>query len=180
MMQYKSYSGRVEFDDESGLFEGVVVGLRDVVTFAGASVEELRRAFRESVDDYLDMCREDGVDPEKPCSGQFLVRADPDLHRRLLMLSAASEESLNSWVVGRLRRETARCLGERVEASPEASPEAAFVYAEVAAASGVALRPGGSATGQFDVPPRHGRIRFESPDATSGSGVGVGSLELTG
>lgn len=48
MLQYKGYTGQVEFDDEAGLFHGEVIDLRDVVTFQGTSVEELERAFRDS------------------------------------------------------------------------------------------------------------------------------------
>ena len=53
MMEYKGYIGKVEYDDEAGIFHGEVVNLRDVITFGGESVPELRRAFQESVDDYL-------------------------------------------------------------------------------------------------------------------------------
>jgi len=54
MMQYKGYSGRVEFDDEADIFHGEVIGLRDVITFQGKTVDEIKQAFRDSVDDYLD------------------------------------------------------------------------------------------------------------------------------
>ena len=56
MMEYKGYIGKVDYDDEAGIFHGEVVNLRDVITFAGESVPELRRAFQESVDDYLAFC----------------------------------------------------------------------------------------------------------------------------
>jgi predicted HicB family RNase H-like nuclease len=58
MVQYKGYTGHVEFDDEAGLFHGEVLDLRDVITFQGESVEELEQAFRDSIDDYLDCCQE--------------------------------------------------------------------------------------------------------------------------
>lgn len=60
MLQHKGYTGRVEFDDEASLFHGEVISLRDVVTFQGTSVEELEEAFRDSVDDYLEFCKEGG------------------------------------------------------------------------------------------------------------------------
>ena len=50
MMEYKGYIGKVDYDDEAGIFHGEVVNLRDVITFAGESVPELRQAFQESVD----------------------------------------------------------------------------------------------------------------------------------
>ena len=60
MLQHKGYTGRAEFDDEARLFHGEVIDLRDVVTFQGTSVEELEEAFRDSVDDYLEFCKERG------------------------------------------------------------------------------------------------------------------------
>lgn len=58
MMEYKNYFGRVEFDDEAGIFHGEVVNTRDVITFQGKSVKELREAFHDSVEDYLAFCAE--------------------------------------------------------------------------------------------------------------------------
>ena len=102
MMNYKGYSGTVRFDDEAELFHGEVLGLRDVVTFQGVSVEELKTSFEDSVDDYLEFCEERGESPDKPFSGKFLVRIDPALHRRLYELSTEEGESLNRWIASKL------------------------------------------------------------------------------
>ncbi len=64
MMEYKGCLGRVEYDDEAGSFHGEVVNLRDVITFQGETVQELRTAFQESVDDYLAFCAERSEAPE--------------------------------------------------------------------------------------------------------------------
>ena len=58
MLTYKGYAGQVEFDVEAGIFHGEVVDIRDVITFQGRSVEELTRAFRDSIDDYLEYCKQ--------------------------------------------------------------------------------------------------------------------------
>jgi predicted HicB family RNase H-like nuclease len=105
MMEYKNYCGHVVFDDELGVFHGEVIGLRDVVTFQGKSVAELRKAFRDSVDDYLEFCRERGEEPEKPVSGRFVLRVSPDLHRQLLVRAKRAGKSLNAWVVSRLEND---------------------------------------------------------------------------
>jgi predicted HicB family RNase H-like nuclease len=68
MMRYNNYAGKVDFDAEAGILHGDVVGIRDVVTFEGTSVEEVERAFRDSVDDYLAFCRQRGERPDKPCA----------------------------------------------------------------------------------------------------------------
>ena len=102
MMTYKGYSGSVRFDDEAELFHGEVIGLRDVVTFQGRAVDELKQAFHDSIDDYLEFCESRSEDPDKPFSGRFLLRVDPVLHRRLAQLSADDGESLNNWIASRL------------------------------------------------------------------------------
>lgn len=59
-MKYKSYHGRITYDEQAKIFHGEVVGLRDVITFQGTSMEELKQAFKDSIDDYLDFCKELG------------------------------------------------------------------------------------------------------------------------
>ena len=56
-MKYKGYIGHVEYDDEAKIFHGEVVGLKDIITFQGSSVEELEEAFKDSVEDYLAWCK---------------------------------------------------------------------------------------------------------------------------
>ncbi len=97
VMQYKDYTGQVEFDDEAGFFHGHVVNLRDVITFQGTSVAELREAFADSVEDYLEFCAELGEAPEKPVSGKFVLRVSPELHRQIVDAAAREGKSLNSW-----------------------------------------------------------------------------------
>jgi predicted HicB family RNase H-like nuclease len=97
-MQYKGYVGKIEYDDEEGIFHGEVINLRDVITFQGASVEELRKALQDSVEDYLEFCAERGEKAEKPFSGKFIVRVSPELHRELFMLATKEEISMNKLV----------------------------------------------------------------------------------
>jgi predicted HicB family RNase H-like nuclease len=106
MMQYKGYSGRVEFDDEADLFHGEVIGLRDVITFQGRSVDEVKAAFRDSVDDYLEFCARRGEEPEKPFTGKLMLRIPPDLHRKVYIAAKESGASLNSWIAQTLQQST--------------------------------------------------------------------------
>ena len=99
-MKYKGYTGIVEFDEESGVLFGRVIGLRDVITFEGESVAEVIQAFHDSVDVYLEFCAERGESPEKPYSGQFVLRLDPRLHRELANAAQARTTSLNALVEG--------------------------------------------------------------------------------
>ena len=95
MMTYKGYTGVAEIDAEAGVIHGRVIGLRDVVTFEGKTAAETMRAFRESVDDYLDFCAKLGQSPEKPLSGRFNLRLGTDLHRALAVRAETQRISLN-------------------------------------------------------------------------------------
>lgn len=105
MMQYKGYIGAVEFDSEAAVFHGEVVNARDVITFQGKSVAEITRAFRESVDDYLEFCKQRGEEPDKPFSGKLVLRMEPELHRALAIAARRARKSLNSLIVERLERD---------------------------------------------------------------------------
>ena len=97
-MEYKGYFAKVEFDDEANIFHGEVINLRDFITFEGSTVDELRMAFQDSVDDYLEFCAERGEDPDKPYSGKFMVRVEPELHKRIAIEARTKGASINSLV----------------------------------------------------------------------------------
>jgi len=99
MLNYKGYIGHVTFDDEADIFHGEVMNIRDVVTFQGSSVTELKQAFTESVDDYLAFCAKRNEEPDRPFSGKFNLRLDPSLHQRAYIFAKKSGKSLNQWVM---------------------------------------------------------------------------------
>ena len=98
MMEYKSYTAKVEYDDDAGVFFGEVIDLRDVITFEGDTTEQLRKAFHDSVDDYFAFCRERNEEPEKSFSGKFMVRVGSSLHRKIHKRAKLADKSLNSWI----------------------------------------------------------------------------------
>lgn len=98
MLIYKGYIGHVEFDDEAEIFSGEVINTRDVITFQGKTVAEIKRAFRDSVDDYLTFCEEREEEPEKPFSGKFNLRLEPELHRQVYIVARQHKMSLNQWI----------------------------------------------------------------------------------
>ena len=97
-MMYKGYVGEVEYDDEGKIFSGSVINTKTVITFQGTSVEELNREFQLSVDDYLEWCAKDGVEPEKPYSGKLNVRLKPNTHQRAAVKAKTMGISLNSFI----------------------------------------------------------------------------------
>ena len=94
-MHYKGYTGKVDYDDKAKVFHGEVIGLKDVITFQGTTVDEIEIAFKESVDDYLEWCEERNESPEKPFSGRFVLRIDPSLHQHASLEAQVNYPSLN-------------------------------------------------------------------------------------
>lgn len=96
-MMYKHYAAHIEFSDEDDCFIGHIAGIRDVVGFHASSVEELRLAFHEAVDDYLATCEKLGKAPQRPYSGKVMLRIPPEIHERAAMKAQAMGKSLNQW-----------------------------------------------------------------------------------
>ena len=67
-MKYKNFRAVIDFDAELEVFHGTVINTRDVITFYGWSVSELKRELKNSVDDYLEFCMKRGEEPERPFS----------------------------------------------------------------------------------------------------------------
>ena len=96
-MTYKGYSARIDYDDEDGILFGQIACIRDGVGFHADNVDDLRNAFREAVDDYLETCARIGKDPQKPYSGKVMFRIDPEVHARAARAAELSGKSLNEW-----------------------------------------------------------------------------------
>ena len=111
-MNYKGYTGKVEYDEEAKIFYGEIIGLRDVVTFRGTSVKELQKSFRESIDDYLAFCERMGKTPDKPASGRLILRVPPELHSRAAVVAKSEGRSLNSWVAEAVKEKLAAVIAE--------------------------------------------------------------------
>lgn len=107
-MSYKGYQAVVEYDEDAEIFHGEVADLRDVITFQGKSVAELKKAFAASIEDYLAFCKKRGEEPEKPYSGQFVVRTDPSLHRDFSAAARRAGVSLNKWIATTLEKAVRR------------------------------------------------------------------------
>ena len=100
------YEAQIDFDEETEQFHGEIINLRDVITFQGRSVDELKQAFAVSLADYFAFCKERGEDPEKPYSGQFIVRIEPPLHRAAAQAARMKGLSLNKWIAVTLENAT--------------------------------------------------------------------------
>ena len=108
MLKYKSYVAKVEFDPDDELFVGHIAGINDIVGFHANTVEGLKAAFREAVDDYLGTCARVGKKPEKPYSGRVMFRIDPGVHAGAALAAELSGKSLNQWAEDALREAAQR------------------------------------------------------------------------
>ena len=145
MKSYKGYLAGLYVDEEEAIIRGKVLNTRDTITFYGKTVEEALQAFRDSVDDYLDFCKEAGVEPDKPFNGKLLIRIKPEYHRDLSLIAKEEGRSINSLVAHlvtkaiRTRKKTLdlACLERNHGASRvarmshSASPDALWLYAGI-------------------------------------------------
>jgi Uncharacterized protein encoded in hypervariable junctions of pilus gene clusters len=104
LMEYKGYYGTVEFSDTDNVLFGKVVGVNGLISYEGDGVQSLKADFEGAVDDYLEMCNENGIEPDKVYRGSFNVRVSPELHRQLALYSAARGRTLNATVEEAIER----------------------------------------------------------------------------
>jgi len=99
-LSYKGQTARIEFSEADNLFVGHLLGITDVVGFHADNVAELRAAFEDAVDDYLETCAKIGKAPQVAASGKLMLRVTPDVHSAALIAAQASGMSLNKWAAG--------------------------------------------------------------------------------
>lgn len=98
-LHYKGYTGSVEYDEEDNYFFGMVLGLhRDGIIYEGTTAEELKKDFRDGIDDYLEGCRVNHKTPEKPFSGKTVIRMGSQLHEAAVMKARLLGVSLNDFI----------------------------------------------------------------------------------
>lgn len=97
-IQYKGYTGSVEFSEEDGIFYGKVMGIRSLISYEGENAKDLIHDFHGAVDDYIQTCEAEGRTPEVAYKGSFNVRISPELHKRLVIYATAHNMSLNSYI----------------------------------------------------------------------------------
>lgn len=98
VLEYKGYQGDIKTSVEDGVLYGQILHINDLVTYEGDTVPQLKAAFEESVDDYLEMCEEEGVEPDKPYKGSLNVRLGADTHRKLAMAAASQGMTTNETI----------------------------------------------------------------------------------
>jgi predicted HicB family RNase H-like nuclease len=126
-MTYRGYTGSVEYSPADRVFHGRLLGITDVISFEGTSVEELEADFRAGVDSYLQGCAEDGVEPQRPYSGRFVLRLSPEVHRDASLAARRARTSMNGWILEairmRLEADAGMARGGAVDALQDAAAD---------------------------------------------------------
>ena len=113
-LEYKSYTGSIEYSKEDDLLYGKVLGIRGLISYEGETGHELEADFNEAIDTYLSDCKQDGVKPEKPFKGSFNVRISPKLHQAAVFLAMKDKMSLNSFVAESIKEKIIKETGNQI------------------------------------------------------------------
>ena len=98
-LRYKGYSGTVEYDESVNRLVGKVLGLRNaLLLYEGDNIEDLRKDFENAIDFYLKDCEREGVEPEKPYSGNVVLRMTTELHAKAVEKASSIGVSLNEFI----------------------------------------------------------------------------------
>lgn len=104
LMIVEGFSAKIDYDAETDLFRGEILGLNGGADFYGANPTELRHEFKKSLDAFLQVCQEKGIEPKRQYSGKFNLRISPELHEKLALAAQARGRSLNSLVQEELQK----------------------------------------------------------------------------
>ena len=104
-LKHKNFIGSVQFSSTDDIFYGKITGINDLVSFEGESVTELKSAFIDAVEDYIELCRSLGKDPFKSYKGTLNVRIGPELHKQAAEQASLQGITLNKYIQNAIARE---------------------------------------------------------------------------
>jgi predicted HicB family RNase H-like nuclease len=99
LMRYKDYYGSFHFDDEELVFEGKLEFIRAIVTYEATDARGLRQSFEDAVNEYLETCEVQNIEPETPFKGSLNVRLGAELHRRIAVAAEEQDKTINKFIV---------------------------------------------------------------------------------
>ena len=103
VMTVEDFHATIEFDPDLDLFRGEILGLNGGADFYGKNPKELRAEFKRSLQTFLEVCKEKGIEPRRHFSGKFNLRISPDLHEKLAIAAQAQGKSINTLAQEALR-----------------------------------------------------------------------------
>lgn len=103
-MKYKGFIGSVRYNEDEGVFSGKIEGIDGLVTFEGASIQELTKSFHDAVEAYLKFCKEQGISPKKSYTGTLNIRISPATHNSIADYAAEAGITINAFIKRALER----------------------------------------------------------------------------
>lgn len=107
IMTLDTYHAKIEYDEELDLFRGEILGLSGGADFYGKNTKELRAEFKKSLQVFLEVCKEKGIEPRRHFSGKFNLRITPELHEKLAIKAHAEGKSINTLALEALQEQVA-------------------------------------------------------------------------
>lgn len=105
-LKYKGYSGNVEYSEEDGCLYGKVIGMnKDLISYEGKTVDEIKADFEAGIDMYLESCTERGVKPQKPYTGMLNLRISSEVHSQLALKAQQTGRSINAIIKDALEKQ---------------------------------------------------------------------------
>lgn len=105
MLEYRGYHASVEYDAEDDILIGEVFGISDSLNFHGQSISEIKEMFKQSIDNYLEICEKLGKNPDKEFKGTFNVRISPENHKKAALEAKKRKITLNQFVSDAIEHE---------------------------------------------------------------------------
>ncbi len=96
LMTLDDYQAKIEYDADLDLFRGEILSLNGGADFYGKNTRELRAEFKKSLQVFLEVCREKGIEPRRNYSGKFNLRISAELHEKLAIVAQAEGKSINT------------------------------------------------------------------------------------
>lgn len=102
IMEIKGYKAIIQYDPVIDKFRGEFIGLTGGADFYASNIKDLHKEAEISLKVFFEICREEGVSPDKEYSGKFNLRVSPKLHAEVAAKAAAEGKSLNKCVADML------------------------------------------------------------------------------
>ena len=103
-LKYKGYITKINYDPDDEIFFGKILGIKDIFGFHAETAKELKPAFHEAVEHYLEFCKIKQIEPQKSFSGNFVVRFSPEIHEKITLAASNVHKSLNTWLEDLVKR----------------------------------------------------------------------------
>lgn len=98
MKKYRGYILDIEADSSNDRLIGKVLGTRALIKASGKTFPEVRKNLAEAIDEYIDICHQENLEPDKSYSGEICLQTLPDVHRAVETVASLSGKSVSHWL----------------------------------------------------------------------------------